>query len=184
MIIYIFWGLHLYFNYIQDPVLNTDDVERLNSKKPLSILKKVTSHALHFESHSEGFEMPSMRRHYRHRDTPSIVSWAVWTQWPACVHTERRPCCCGFCGPSPGWDGKIYSWVRAGVCLNNYRFLSKTQRPHEEVATLTHLMKVLKEGLRESFHSYSNLSWARSTNATLWKSKPTVSLRNKAFFSF
>lgn len=30
------------FYYIQDPVLNTEDVERLNSKKPLSVLKKVT----------------------------------------------------------------------------------------------------------------------------------------------
>uniref|UniRef100_H3DKR8 Zgc:77752 n=1 Tax=Tetraodon nigroviridis TaxID=99883 RepID=H3DKR8_TETNG len=35
-----------------------------------------------------------------------------------------------------------------------------TRRPREEVASLTRPTRVLKASLRETFHSYSNLSWA------------------------
>lgn len=155
-------------------------------QKAFQLLKegKHTPDALVSESQREGFEISPMSHYYRHRDTPSIVSWAVWTQWPVCVRTERRRYCCDCCGASPGWDASAYSCVRAIVCLRsagkfpNLFHVKKTQRPQEEVATL-HLMKVLKACLRETFLSYSNLNWA-CTNGTLWKSKPKLSLRNKA----
>ncbi|XP_056907240.1 protein tyrosine phosphatase domain-containing protein 1 isoform X3 [Takifugu flavidus] len=109
--------LWTWLDRLKDPVLNPDDVERLNSKKPLSVLKKAQRHTIY-----------------------CLLS-CVNTVTSVCPHREEA------------------------VLLRLLRTL--TRRPQEEVAKLAHLMKVLKAGLRESFHSYSNLSWACSTNATL-----------------
>lgn len=119
-----------------------------------------------------------MWHYYRRRDTPSIVSWAVWTQWPVCVRTERRRYCCGCCGASPGWDASTYSCVRASVCL----------RSAGKCTNLFHIKKhsVLRRKWQRFiwWRSWRRV-WEKPSTATVTSAGPAAPLPRfeKAFYS-
>ena len=97
---------HTVFNFslwfsilIQEPVLSAEDVHRLcigaKNRKSLSVLKKVKTRVHQAQDDDTLRKSWSVICCFSHRDTPSTACWAVWAQWPACVLTERRRCCCG-----------------------------------------------------------------------------------------